>query len=148
MKPLPALLLAGVLAGGGVAATAIAQSGSTRSPYELREPAVGASHLLHLSRLGPCTNARFVKVRVNPPTGAILATFRVLVDGREAVLMTGVPRAASATVRLPGAGGRVTATAETLGGQQVHASRNYRRCSTAKPPPPPTGPPVTGGGST
>jgi hypothetical protein len=147
VKTLPALLLAGVLAGGGVAATAIAQSGDSRSPYEVREPTVGASQVLHLSRLGPCTNARFIKVRVNPPTGAVLATFRVLVDGREAVLMTGVPRAASATVRLPSAGARITATAETLGGQQIHATRSYRRCSTAKPPPP-AGPPVTGGGST
>jgi hypothetical protein len=85
-------------------------------------------------------------VRVNPPAGAILATFRVLVAGRETILMTGVPRAASATVRLPRAGGLIRATAETLGGQQVHASRNYRRCPTPKPPPA-TGP-VTGGGST
>jgi hypothetical protein len=146
VKTLPALLLAGVLAGGGVAATAIAQSGDTRSPYELREPTVGASQVLHLSRLGPCTSARFVKVRVNPPTGAVLATFRVLVGGRETVLMTGVPRAASASVRLPRAGGRITVTAETLGGQQIHASRNYRRCS-ATPPPPASGP-ITGGGST
>jgi hypothetical protein len=146
VKTLPALLLAGVLAGGGVAATAIAQSGDNRSPYELREPTVGASQVLHLSRLGPCTHARFVKVRVNPPTGAVLATFRVLVDGREAILMTGVPRAASATVRLPADGGRITATAETLGGQQTHAGRNYRRCSSTSPPPP-SGP-VTGGGST
>jgi hypothetical protein len=147
VKTLPALLLAGVLAGGGVAATAIAQSGDTRSPYELREPTVGASQVLHLSRLGACTNAKFVKARVNPPTGAILATFRVLVDGRETVLMTGVPRAASATVRLPRAGGLVTVTAETLGGQQIHATRRYRRCSNTGPPPPPSGP-VTGGGST
>jgi hypothetical protein len=146
VKTLPALLLAGVLAGGGVAATAIAQSGDTRSPYELREPTVGASQVLHLSRLGACTNAKFVKVRVNPPTGAILATFRVLVDGRETILMTGVPRAASATVRLPRAGGVIKVTAETLGGQQIHATRSYRRCSSA-PPPPPSGP-VTGGGST
>jgi hypothetical protein len=142
VRPLPALLLAG----GGAAATAIAQSGDTRSPYELREPTVGASQVLHLSRLGPCTNARFVKVRVNPPVGAVLATFRVLVDGRETVRMTGVPRAASATVRLPRAGGLIRATAETLGGQQIHASRNYRRCPT--PEPPQTGQPVTGGGST
>lgn len=146
MKTLPALLLAGVLAGGGVAATAIAQSGDTRSPYELREPTVGASQVLHMSRLGPCTSAKFVKVRVNPPTGAVLATFRVLVDGRETILMTGVPRAASATVRLPRAGGVIKATAETLGGQQIHAARNYRRCSNT--PSPPTTGPVTGGGST
>jgi hypothetical protein len=146
VKTLPALLLAaGVLAGGGVAATAIAQSGDTRSPYSLREPTVGASQVLHLSRLGPCTSAKFVKARVNPPTGAVLATFRVLVDGRETIRMTGVPRAASATVRLPRAGGQITVTAETLGGQQIHASRNYRRCSSA--PAPPNGP-VTGGGST
>jgi hypothetical protein len=147
VKTLPALLLAGVLAGGGVAATAIAQSGDTRSPYELREPTVGASQVLHLSRLGACTNAKFVKVRVNPPTGAILATFRVLVDGRETILMTGVPRAASATVRLPRAGGVIKVTAETLGGQQIHASRRYRRCPNPSPPPPASGP-VTGGGST
>jgi hypothetical protein len=146
VKTLPALLLAGVLAGGGVAATAIAQSGDTLSPYQLREPTLGASQVLHLSRLGPCTSARFVQVRVNPPTGAVLATFRVLVDGRETVLMTGVPRAASATVRLPHAGAKITVTAETLGGQQIHASRNYRRCSSAPVAPPST--PVTGGGST
>jgi hypothetical protein len=144
VKPISrALLVAGMLAAGGVA-TAIAQGGDSSSPYNLPEPAVHGS-VLHLSRLGPCTNARFVKVRVNPPPGAIFATLRVLINHREVVRLTGVPRAASASVRLPHAGGLVTATGETLGGQQVHTSHTYRRCSNNPPPPPTT---VVGGGST
>jgi hypothetical protein len=144
VKPLPALLLAGVLAGGGVA-TALAQGGDTSSPYNLPEPKVSSARLLHLSRLGPCTDARFVTVRVNPPPGAILATLRVLIDHREAVRLTGVPRAASASVRLPRPGGLITVTGETLGGQQIHAAKTYRRCPQTPSPPPNT---VTGGGST
>ena len=42
--------------------------------------------------------------------------------------MTGVPRAASTTIRLSGARTNVRVTGTTLGGQVVHAARSYRRC--------------------
>ena len=42
--------------------------------------------------------------------------------------MTGVPRAASTTIRLSGARTNVRVSGTTLGGQVVHAARSYRRC--------------------
>jgi hypothetical protein len=49
--------------------------------------------------------------------------------------MTGVPRAASATIRLSGARTAVRVSGTTLGGQVIGASRSYRRCgkATARP---------------
>ena len=72
--------------------------------------------------------------------------------------MTGVPRAASTTIRLSGARTDVRVSGTTLGGQVVHAKRSYRRCgrTTSKPKPrqkrratpraTPTPPPVESGG--
>ena len=45
--------------------------------------------------------------------------------------MTGVPRAASTTIRLSGARTNVRVNGTTLGGQVVHATRSYRRCGRA-----------------
>jgi hypothetical protein len=125
-----------ILAGLGVGATALAAQGD--NPYDTPEPAVTAAQLLKLPDSAPgCDATRSAKVRITPPTGAILGFVRIVVDGRESARLTGVPRAASATIRVPQSGGRLTVTAETLGGQRLRASRVYSDC---------TRPPDTGGG--
>ena len=85
-----------------------------------------------------CGSVRNATVRITPPTGAILGYVRIVVDGRQAARLTGVPRAASATVRIPQSGARLSVTSETLGGQRMHASRVFSDC---------TRPPDTGGGN-
>ena len=52
----------------------------------------------------------------------------MVADGREAARLTGVPRAASTTIRLSGTRTNVRVSGTTLGGQVVHAQRSYRRC--------------------
>ena len=130
------LLPLAVIAGLGIGATALAAQSD--NPYDSPEPAVNASQLLKLPDSAPgCGSVRDATVRVTPPTGAILGFVRIVVDGRQAARLTGVPRAASATVRIPQAGARLSVTTETLGGQRAHASRVYSDC---------TRPPDTGGG--
>src|SRR4051794_1265446 len=130
-----------VVAGLAVAATALAAQGD--NPYASPEPAVTAGQLLRLPGSAPgCGSVRKAKVRITPPTGAILGFVRIVVDGREAARLTGVPRAASATVRIPQSGGRLTVSAETLGGQRLRASRVYSDCTR----PPDTGSGGGGGG--
>ena len=125
-----------VLAALGVGATAIAQGGD--NPYDSPEPSVTAAQVLKLPDSAPgCGSVRSATVRINPPTGAILGFVRIVVDGRHAARLTGVPRAASATVRIPQSGARLGVTAETLGGQRLRSSRIYADC---------TRPPDTGGG--
>jgi hypothetical protein len=125
-----------VLAGLGVGATALAAQGG--NPYDSPEPTVTASQVLKLPDSAPgCGSVRFATVRLTPPTGAILGVVRIAVDGRQAARMTGVPRAASATVRIPQAGARLTVSAETLGGQRLSSTRVFSDC---------TRPPDTGGG--
>ena len=125
-----------VLAALGVGATALAAQGD--NPYDSPEPSVTAAQVLKLPDSAPgCGSVRDATVRVNPPTGAILGYVRIVVDGRHAARLTGVPRAASATVRIPQSGARLGVTAETLGGQRLRASRIYADC---------TRPPDTGGG--
>jgi hypothetical protein len=133
-----------VLAGmAGAGATALAQGGS-QNPYEVEEPTLGAAAgILRLPATAPgCDSRRSVTVRVTPPIGAVLGAVRVRVDGRELARLTGVPRAASATVRMPLSGGRLTATAETLGGQRLKSSRVYAACGDT----PAASPPTSGGG--
>jgi hypothetical protein len=125
-----------ILAGLGIGATALAAQGD--NPYDTPEPAVTAAQLLKLPDSAPgCDATRSAKVRITPPIGAILGSVRIVVDGREAARLTGVPRAASASVRIPQSGARLTVSAETLGGQRLRASRVYSDC---------TRPPDTGGG--
>jgi hypothetical protein len=143
-----AIVVACALAAGG-AATALAQGGG--NPYDQPEPAVTSSQVLHLPGLRGCTFATLVTLRVTPPAGAVLASLTVRVGGREVVRLTGIPRAASATLRLPERGARITVAGVTLGGQQVHVTHVYRRCRpTPAPPPsqPPSSLPETGGGGT
>ena len=123
------------LAALGVGATALAAQGD--NPYDSPEPSVTAAQVLKLPDSAGCGSIRVATVRVNPPTGAILGFVRIVVDGRQAARLTGVPRAASATVRIPQSGARLGVTAETLGGQRLSASRIYADC---------TRPPDTGGG--
>ena len=131
-----------VIAGLGVGATALAQGGD---PYDTPEPAVTASQLLKLPESAPgCGSVRNATVRVTPPTGAILGFVRIVVDGRQAARLTGVPRAASATVRIPQSGARLSVTTETLGGQRFNASRVYSDCT--RPPDTGGGGPIGGGG--
>ncbi len=128
------ILLAVVAAALGAGATALAQGGG--DPYLQAEPDVSDAKLLRLpSSARGCDDTRSVTVRVTPPTGAVLGSVRVVVDGRQLARLTGVPRAASATVRVPRSGARVTASTETLGGQKQRVSRVYSDCSQAAPSP-------------
>jgi len=90
----------------------------------------------------------------------VFGVLTVTADGVEVARMTGVPRAASATIRLIGRRTEVRVSGTTLGGQVIGASRTYRRCGSApaatkpKPKPAPrkrvkpkpTPPPVEQGG--
>ena len=129
---MPLVVLAGVA---GAAATALAQGGGrTADPYQLPEPTLASAHVLRLpSRATGCDAQRSATVRITPPPGAILGSVRVRVDGRELARLTGVPRAASATVRVPLSGGRVTATAETLGGQRLKTAASTRTAQRNPP---------------
>jgi hypothetical protein len=132
-----------VIAGLGVGATALAAQGG--DPYDSPEPNVTPSQVIKLPDSAPgCGSVRFATVRLTPPTGAILGVVRVAVDGRQAARMTGVPRAASATVRIPQAGARLAVSAETLGGQRLRSTRVFSDCT--RPPDTGGGGPVGGGG--
>ena len=135
------LAAAGLLAGG----TALAQSGS--DPYELPEPAVRDGQVLQLASAAGCVRDARLRVRFTPPAGAIFGWFEVRVRGRQVVRLTGIPRAASATVRLPRGRSVVRVRGETLGGQRVETARVYRTCVPAPPPaPPPAERPIQQGG--
>jgi hypothetical protein len=130
------MLVLAALAGAG--ASALAQGGGkATNAYTLQEPVLGDMNVLHLPSTAPgCDARRSVTVRVTPPLGAILGAVRVRVDGRELARLTGVPRAASATVRIPRTGARLTATGLTLGGQRLRMSRVYADCTRPGPPEP------------
>jgi hypothetical protein len=142
------VLVLGLAAG----ATAIAQTGSGRDAYELQEPSVTSAQVLRLPADSGCIRFTRATVRFLPPPGAVFGVLRVTADGREAARMTGVPRAASTTIRLSGARTDVRVSGTTLGGQVVHAERSYRRCGRAgsKPkadrPPRAEPPPIEAGG--
>jgi hypothetical protein len=125
------VLVLGLLAG----ATAIAQTGSNNDAYELQEPSVTSSQVLRLPADDGCIRFTRATVRFLPPPGAVFGVLQVTADGREAARLTGVPRAASTTIRLSGARTNVRVSGTTLGGQVVHAERSYRHCgrTTAKP---------------
>ncbi len=122
------VLVLGVLAG----ATAIAQTGGTRDAYELQEPSVTSRAVLRLPSDAGCIRFTRATVRFLPPPGAVFGVLTVTANGREATRMTGVPRAASTTIRLSGARTAVRVSGTTLGGQVVHAERTYRRCGAAR----------------
>ena len=126
-------------------ATAFAAQAPEQDPYAMQEPDVTSGQVLRLptSATG-CDATRRATVRVTPPPGAILGVVRIVVDNRQAARLTGIPRAASATVRIPLSGARLTASAETLGGQRLHVTRVYSDCT--RPDTPPAPPSGTGGG--
>jgi hypothetical protein len=123
----------------GAGATAIAQDG----PPDRGEPNVSSRQVFDLP--GGCRPGERVTIRVDP-SGAVLESMRVHVAGLEVLRMTSVEGPATATVRItPREPTRVTATADTLGGQALYLSRIYGRCA----PPVPVLPgerPVIGGG--
>ncbi len=123
------VLVLGLVAG----ATAIAQTGGTRDAYELQEPSVTSTQVLRLPSDAGCVRFTRTTVRFLPPPGAVFGVLQVTADGSEAARMTGVPRAASTTIRLSGARTNVRVTGTTLGGQVVHAERSYRHCADPKP---------------
>ena len=132
------------LAAGG---TAIAQGGP--DPYELPEPKVSARDVLQLARTSGCDRNERVRVRFTPPDGAIFGSLTVAVRGREMVRLTGVARAASATVALPHGRSTIRVAGETLGGQRIASDRAYRTCDEPPAPPPvgaPERPVQVGGG--
>ena len=126
----------GVLAGGA----ALAEGQSSQDAYELQEPHVTSAQVLRLPSDASCVRFTRATVRFLPPPGAVFGVLRVTADGAEAARMTGVPRAASATIRLTGRRTEVRVSGTTLGGQVIGASRTYRRCGSApaaKPRPKP-----------
>ena len=88
--------------------------------------------VLQLPAAGGCDADRLVRIRFTPPAGAVFGWFDVSVRGRQRVRLTGIPRAASATVKLARGRSVVRVRGETLGGQRVDAERAYRTCA---PPP-------------
>jgi hypothetical protein len=128
----------GVLAGGA----ALAEGQSSQDAYELQEPHVTSAQVLRMPSDASCVRFTRATVRFLPPPGAVFGVLRVTADGAEAARLTGVPRAASATIRLTGRRTAVRASGTTLGGQVIGASRVYRRCAskpvtTPKPKPKP-----------
>ena len=116
----------GALAGGA----ALAQGQSGQDAYELEEPHVTSAQVLRMPSDSGCVRFTRATVRFLPPPGAVFGVLRVTADGAEATRMTGVPRAASATIRLTGRRTAVRVSGTTLGGQVIGASRDYRRCGS------------------
>ena len=141
-RRLAAATVLAVLAAGG---TALAQSADS-DPYALPEPELRTGQVLALAGAAACAGRRDVRVRFTPPPGAVFGWFEVTVGGRRAVHLTGVARAASATVALPRGRAVVRVTGETLGGQRVDASRTYRSCAAPAAPPATDAPVQQGGG--
>jgi hypothetical protein len=127
-----------ILLGLGAGATALAQdTGDT-----VREPTVRSRQVFSLP--GGCRPGERVTINVDP-SGAVLESMRVHVAGLLVVRMTGVAAPATATVQVPtGEPTRVTATADTMGGQELYLTRIYNRCAQLAPVPDRL--PVIGGG--
>jgi hypothetical protein len=121
------VVVIGLLAG----ATAIAQTGSGGDAYQLQEPSVSSSQVLRVPSDRSCVRFTRATVRFLPPPGAVFGVLQVTADGAEAARLTGVPRAASSTIRLSGARTNLRVSGTTLGGQVVHAERSYHRCGQA-----------------
>jgi hypothetical protein len=127
------------LAAGGAA---LAQGQSNQDAYQLPEPSVSSAQVLRLPRDSSCVHITRATVRFLPPPGAVFGLLQVKANGSEVARMTGVPRAASATIRLPSRRTQVRVSGTTLGGQVIGASRSYRRCGSrpARKPSAPSAP--------
>ena len=126
-----------IVAGLAVGATALAQGTATRTTRPSRPSPLAAAQA---PRLRP--GLRLGAQRDRPAHPADRGDPRLgphRVDDRQAARLTGVPRAASATVRIPQSGARLSVSAETLGGQRLRSTRVYSDC---------TRPPDTGSGGT
>ena len=128
-----ALLLPVLVLGAG--ATALAQDSA---PDTAPEPRVAAREVLRMP--SSCRPGDRVTVRVRPE-GVTLESMRIHVAGLEVVRLTRVDAAASATVAVPRKATRVTATADTTGGQALYTTRIYNRCPVIREERP-----VVGGG--
>jgi hypothetical protein len=123
----------------GAGTAAIAQDGP---PTSIAEPDVRSREVFHLR--GDCRPGDRVTVRIDP-SGTTLESMRVHVAGLEVVRLTSVHGPATATVRItPREPTRVTATADTIGGQELYLSRVFGRCEP-RPPAPPVRPVIGGG---
>jgi hypothetical protein len=136
------------LAAGGAA---LAEGQSTQDAYQLQEPHVTSARVLRLPSDSGCVHFTRATVRFLPPPGAVFGVLQVKANSVEAVRMTGVTRAASATLRLHGRRTVVRVNGTTLGGQVIGASRTYRRCGSTPAPvrrakPRKPLPPAVGGG--
>jgi hypothetical protein len=140
---LPLAVIAVIALGAG--ASAFAQTGGGS---EQQEPDITAASVLRLTSAQRCVSPSRITVRAAPPAGVELELLRVAIEGRLATRMAGVRGRASITVQIPRGSSRVRVTARTLGGQEVHADRNYHACtpSPSRPEPPVTGPISRGGG--
>src|SRR6187200_1829067 len=116
----------GLAAGGAT----LAQGQSNQDAYQLPEPSVSSAQVLRLPRDSSCVHFTRATVRFLPPPGAVFGVLQVKANGAEAARMTGVPRAASATIRLSSRRTAVRVNGTTLGGQVIGASRTYRRCGS------------------
>jgi hypothetical protein len=136
---LPIVLLALMMLGAG--ATAFAQTGGS----DQQEPEITAASVLRLTSAQGCVSPSRITVRAAPPAGVELELLRVAIEGRLATRMAGVRGPASVTVRIPRGSSRVRVTVRTVGGQEVHADRNYHACAPSPSRPEP-GPISRGGG--
>ena len=106
------------LAAGGAA---LAQGQSNQDAYQLPEPSVSSAQVLRLPRDSSCVHITRATVRFLPPPGAVFGVLRVTAHGREVARLTGIPRAASATIALTGEphhGARLRHDAGRPGGQR------------------------------
>jgi len=119
-RPVTALIALGATL--GVGATALAQSGEDRLSVDLQDG---------------CLNRSRVVVRVTPPSGDPISTLTVYANGRKHLELSGLTGEARMSVRLTSHQGRVTVNGETVSGDVVERSRDYRPCAPTPPRPAP-----------
>ena len=92
---------------------------------------MSSAQVLRLPRDSSCVHITRATVRFLPPPGAVFGVLQVTAHGREAARLTGVPRAASTTIRLtrrPHHGARVRHDARRPG---RHAARESTAAAAA-----------------
>ena len=119
-RPVTALIALGATL--GVGATALAQSGEDRLSVDMQDG---------------CLNRSRVVLRVTPPSGDPISTLTVYANGRKHLELSGLTGEARMTVRLTSQQGRVTVYGETVAGDVVERSRDYRPCAPTPPSPAP-----------